>query len=159
MSIEDITPETTTPAKAAEPDETVSPQADSVPPPRPFESQFDPQLEPLLESGLPKVIIDDVQPVAPIFDEPETDLSKEPEVAQVVPYTPESPDVAVRNSGLAYSAATVLAASIIFMLVIGWVFDSFFGSAPYGLVGGVLIGAAIGFYQFFRITSEIFSKD
>jgi len=32
------------------------------------------------------------------------------------------------------------------------------GSSPWGIAIGVLIGAAIGFYQFFRVTSQIFKK-
>ncbi len=64
----------------------------------------------------------------------------------------------LRRTGLAWSAATVLGGSVIFMLVIGWFFDLVFGSKPWGVVGGIVIGAIIGFIQFFRITSQIFKK-
>lgn len=65
----------------------------------------------------------------------------------------------MRRTGLAWTAATVLAGSVVFLLVIGWFFDLVFGSSPWGIVGGIVIGAIIGFVQFFRITSQIFKND
>jgi F0F1-type ATP synthase assembly protein I len=65
----------------------------------------------------------------------------------------------MRRTGLAWSAATVLGGSVIFMLILGWFFDLVFGSSPWGIVGGIVLGAIIGFVQFFRITSQIFKKD
>ncbi|PYS88846.1 MAG: hypothetical protein DMF62_08680, partial [Acidobacteria bacterium] len=47
-------------------------------------------------------------------------------------------------------------ASVVFMLVIGWGADLLLGSAPWGIVGGIVLGSVIGFVQFFRITSRIF---
>jgi F0F1-type ATP synthase assembly protein I len=68
---------------------------------------------------------------------------------------PESTAETIRKSGLAYSAAIALLGSVVFMLIIGWVLDTFFGTSPWMLVGGIVLGSIIGFYQFFRITSEI----
>jgi F0F1-type ATP synthase assembly protein I len=65
---------------------------------------------------------------------------------------------ALRQSGMAWSAAVGLFGSILFMLILGWFFDLLTGASPFGKVGGILIGAAIGFYQFFRTTSQIFKK-
>jgi hypothetical protein len=62
----------------------------------------------------------------------------------------------IRQSGMAWSAAVGLIGSIVFMMVIGWIFDQLTGAAPFGLVAGILIGGGIGFYQFFRVTSQIF---
>lgn len=73
--------------------------------------------------------------------------------------TVESPDVNLRRTGLAWSAATVLGGSVVFMLILGWFFDLVFGSKPWGVVGGITLGALIGFIQFFRITSQIFKND
>ena len=42
--------------------------------------------------------------------------------------------------------------------IIGWGADLLLGSSPWGIVIGILIGAGIGFLQFFRITGEIFKK-
>ncbi len=64
----------------------------------------------------------------------------------------------IRQGGLAYSAGIVLFASVLFMLLIGWGADILFGSSPWGIVVGMAIGALIGFFQFFRITSQIFKK-
>ena len=65
----------------------------------------------------------------------------------------------IRQSGMAWSAAIGLFASVLFMMILGWFFDLLTGASPIGLVGGIIIGAGLGFYQFFRITSQIFKKD
>lgn len=72
-------------------------------------------------------------------------------------FKPDSPAETIRKSGLAYAAAVVLFSSVVFMLILGWFFDLLVGTSPWGIVGGIVIGAGIGFFQFFRITSQIFS--
>ncbi len=72
---------------------------------------------------------------------------------------PESTAETVRRSGLAYSAGIAFFASVVFMLVIGWGADLLLGSAPWGIVGGIVLGSVIGFVQFFRITSRIFKPE
>lgn len=64
----------------------------------------------------------------------------------------------IRQSGMAWSAAVGLFGSILFMMILGWFFDLLTAASPLGLVGGIVIGSIIGFYQFFRITSQIFKK-
>ena len=71
---------------------------------------------------------------------------------------PQSLSENARQSGLAYSAGIVLFASVAFMLVLGWGADLLLGSSPWGIVSGIAIGALIGFFQFFRLTSQIFKK-
>jgi F0F1-type ATP synthase assembly protein I len=71
---------------------------------------------------------------------------------------PESFAETARKSGLAYAAAITLFGSIVFMLIIGWFADLLLGSSPWGIVSGIVLGAAIGFFQFFRMTSQIFKK-
>lgn len=75
-----------------------------------------------------------------------------------VAYTPESPDEAVRQRGLAFSVGVVFFGSVAFMLFLGWLADLILGSSPWGIVIGIVLGAVIGFLQFFRITSQIFNK-
>lgn len=64
-----------------------------------------------------------------------------------------------RKSGLGYSAAIALFASVAFMLIIGWGADLLFGTWPWGTVVGIVFGSIIGFVQFFRITSRIYDPD
>jgi F0F1-type ATP synthase assembly protein I len=64
----------------------------------------------------------------------------------------------IRQSGMAWSAAIGLFGSILFMMILGWFFDLLTGASPFGIVLGIIIGAGIGFYQFFRMTSQIFKK-
>lgn len=92
-----------------------------------------------------------------IFDDEKTNYDPAPKIFQNE-YKAESPGETIRQSGLAYSAAIVLFVSVVFMLVIGWLADLLLGSSPWGIVGGIIIGAIIGFVQFFRITSQIFKK-
>ena len=102
-------------------------------------------------------------PVVPIFDAPVTSLLDADEQIEEEPYvlsegTPLSAAETVRSSGLAWSAAIALFGAVLIMLVIGWGADLLFGSSPWGIVVGIVIGALIGFIQFFRITSEINKK-
>lgn len=96
-----------------------------------------------------------VSGVTSLFDDPE----KQPEEPFVISEVePQSVGENVRQSGLAYSAGIVLFASVAFMLLIGWGADLLFGSSPWGIVVGITLGALIGFFQFFRLTSQIFKK-
>ena len=101
----------------------------------------------------------------PIFDPPVVSILDETAAEE----TGNEPDVlseskplttaeTIRSSGLAWSAAIALFAAVLIMLIIGWGADLLFGSSPWGIVVGIIIGAAIGFFQFFRITGEIFKR-
>jgi F0F1-type ATP synthase assembly protein I len=73
-----------------------------------------------------------------------------------VPYTPEPVWEAERRTGLAWSAGIAFFGSVAFCLFIGWIADWVLGTSPWGMIGGIIIGAVLGFVQFFRITSQIF---
>ena len=97
------------------------------------------------------------------------DLYAEPAVEEPVhsgsqpfaplPYTPESTDETVRKSGLAYSIGIVFVVSVAFMLLLGWIADWMFGTKPWGLVAGIVLGSIIGFVQVVRISSRIFTPN
>lgn len=86
----------------------------------------------------------------------EGDAKDEPFVLSQI--APESSDETMRKSGLAWSAGIAFFGAVVFMLIVGWGFDLLFGSSPWGLVGGIVLGSIIGFIQFFRISSQIFKK-
>jgi hypothetical protein len=65
----------------------------------------------------------------------------------------------VRRSGLAWSAGVIFFGSVAFMLFVGWGADLLFGSSPWGLVLGIVLGSVIGFIQFFRISSQIYKPN
>ena len=91
------------------------------------------------------------------FDE-ESGSKEENEPFVISQAPPESYGDTVRRSGLAWSAGIAFFASVVFMLAIGWIADLLFGSSPWGIVFGIILGSLIGFVQFFRITSQIFRK-
>ncbi|MFZ1699355.1 MAG: AtpZ/AtpI family protein [Pyrinomonadaceae bacterium] len=72
-------------------------------------------------------------------------------------YIPETPDESIRRSGLAWSAGIVFFGSVAFMLFLGWGADLLFGSSPFGMVAGIVIGSMIGFIQFFRVSKQIYA--
>jgi len=63
-----------------------------------------------------------------------------------------------RRSGLAFSAGVAFFGSVVFMMLLGWFADLLFGSSPWGMVGGIVLGSLIGFVQLFRLSSQIFRK-
>ena len=74
------------------------------------------------------------------------------------PVEPESIGDTARKSGLAYGAAVTLFGSVIIMLFVGWLADWLLKTSPWGIIIGIVLGAVVGFYQFFKITSSIFKN-
>jgi len=67
----------------------------------------------------------------------------------------DDPQEINRKSGLAYAAAFSLFASVVAGLIVGWVLDRWLGTQPWLLVGGIVLGAVAGFYQFIRVSSKL----
>lgn len=60
-----------------------------------------------------------------------------------------------RKSGLAYAAAFSLFAAVVAGLGLGWLLDRWFGTRPWLLIVGLLLGAVAGFYEFIRASSKL----
>jgi ATP synthase protein I len=60
-----------------------------------------------------------------------------------------------RRSGLAYAAALSLFFSVAVMAGIGLLVDRWLGTKPWMLVVGIILGAALGFYEFARLISRL----
>lgn len=71
-------------------------------------------------------------------------------------FKPESEGETTRKSGLAYAAAFTLFSTVAVLLGVGYLLDRWLGSSPWGIVGGIVLGSIVGFYQFVRITSKIY---
>ena len=60
-----------------------------------------------------------------------------------------------RKSGIAYAAAISLFASVLAFLGIGWLADRWLGTSPWMMVAGIVLGSALGLYEFVRLTSKL----
>jgi F0F1-type ATP synthase assembly protein I len=56
---------------------------------------------------------------------------------------------------LAYAAGLVLFTSVVTLMGAGYLFDLWLMSSPWGIVGGIVLGTVVGFYQFIKITNQI----
>ncbi len=60
-----------------------------------------------------------------------------------------------RKSGLVYAAVFAIVSSILVCLVGGWLLDKWLGTSPWLVVGGLLLGTVVGFYEFVVIMSRV----
>ena len=61
---------------------------------------------------------------------------------------------AARGSGIAYAAGLSIFFSVLTCMGLGWALDRYFGTG-WLMVAGIVLGAAVGFYQFIRIISRL----
>lgn len=61
---------------------------------------------------------------------------------------------AARGTSIAYAAGLSIFFSVLSCMGLGWVLDRQFGTR-WMMVAGIVLGAAIGFYQFIRIMSRL----
>jgi ATP synthase protein I len=60
-----------------------------------------------------------------------------------------------RRSGLAYAAAISLFLTVATLLGLGWLLDRWLHTSPWLMVAGIVLGSALGLYEFVRITSKM----
>jgi len=68
---------------------------------------------------------------------------------------PETPDQETnRKSGIAYAAGVALFASVVSLCGLGWLLDNWLGTKPWLLVAGIVLGSALGLYEFVRLSAK-----
>jgi F0F1-type ATP synthase assembly protein I len=87
------------------------------------------------------------------------DTEKSADEPFILSSTPqESMAETARRTGIAWSIGVAFFSAVVFMLILGWGADLLFGSSPWGVVIGIVVGSLIGFFQLFRLSSQIFKK-
>ena len=71
-----------------------------------------------------------------------------------VPETP-NPDEN-RKTGFAYAAGITLFASVVSFCGIGYLLDKWFATQPWFLIGGIVLGSAVGLFEFVRLSSKTY---
>jgi ATP synthase protein I len=61
-----------------------------------------------------------------------------------------------RKAGFAYAAGIALFASVASFCAIGYFLDRWFGTQPWFLIGGIVLGSAVGLFEFIRISSKTY---
>jgi F0F1-type ATP synthase assembly protein I len=59
-----------------------------------------------------------------------------------------------RRSAVAYAAALSIFFTVAAGFGLGWAIDRWRGTAPWFAVAGIVLGSALGLYQFIRLTSK-----
>lgn len=60
-----------------------------------------------------------------------------------------------RRSGMAYAAALSLFFTVATLLGLGWLLDRWLATSPWLMIVGIVLGSALGLYEFIRITSKL----
>lgn len=66
----------------------------------------------------------------------------------------ESEQETTRKSSMAYAAGLTIFFSVLTFMGVGWALDRWLGTR-WLMVTGILLGSAVGFYEFIRIISKI----
>jgi F0F1-type ATP synthase assembly protein I len=61
-----------------------------------------------------------------------------------------------RKTGFAYAAGITLFASVAAFCGLGYLLDGWLGTQPWLLIAGILIGSAVGLFQFVRLSSKTY---
>lgn len=70
------------------------------------------------------------------------------------PEDPNSEQETTRRSGVAYAAGLTIFFSVLSFMGVGWALDRWLGTG-WMMVTGIILGAAVGLYEFVRIISKI----
>lgn len=61
-----------------------------------------------------------------------------------------------RKSGFAYAAGITLFASVVSFCGLGYLLDRWLGTDPWLLVVGIVLGSALGLFEFVRLSSKTY---
>ena len=61
-----------------------------------------------------------------------------------------------RKTGFAYAAGITLFASVAAFCGIGYLLDRWLGTEPWLLIAGIVIGSAVGLFEFVRLSSKTY---
>ena len=59
-----------------------------------------------------------------------------------------------RRSGVAYAAGLTIFFAVLSFMGVGWALDRWLGTS-WIMIAGIVLGAAVGFYEFIRIISQL----
>ena len=61
-----------------------------------------------------------------------------------------------RKTGFAYAAGITLFASVAAFCAVGYLLDRWLGTEPWLLIAGIVIGSAVGLFEFVRLSSKTY---
>jgi F0F1-type ATP synthase assembly protein I len=80
-------------------------------------------------------------------------MSKPPEPP---PESSQSTSEENRKAGFAYAAGLTLFATVAAFTGAGWMADKWFGTQPWCLMAGIVLGSAVGLFEFVRLSSKTY---
>ena len=69
---------------------------------------------------------------------------------------PDSKQETNRKTGFAYAAGITLFATVAVFCGAGWFLDKWLGTQPWCLIVGIVVGSALGLFEFVRISSKTY---
>ena len=69
---------------------------------------------------------------------------------------PETDQDENRKTGFAYAAGITLFASVAAFCGVGYLLDKWFGTQPWLLIAGIVVGSAAGLFEFVRLSSKTY---